>query len=303
VTSIFEEYDLVFASCLKSAAVDNELLAPLLLENALVPASREIEKVKIDKDVLTNASIARVAAMGFAEVEDVHTGDAICAMLHARHGVLVVMDRTLKVEEAFFASMNGKAGTEQLRTAILATLPIAACPKSLDESVQLLGNIGKSALLAYCGAGPSGAFKIVRSWLVTMQSGRAPAFTEAASSAFIDAVKARLAYFCRNEASSGSDAAALTGKAALYSMFSKAKAKFAKDPKALTLEDVHPFVIYRWLLDKTKWQQVQEWTDGVMASCGISLKVDTPLAKMSSEKEGKALKVGDAESVVDSYFS
>lgn len=190
---------------------------------------------------------------------------------------------------------------------MLECLPTPDKPTDLATSIQLLENMGKTEVFAFCGLGLAGQHKTLLSWLSSMRHGRGPQFGTGALGDFMTRARGCIANFARwpQGASGSSTDSPKFGKEAIKTIFTEVSAK-AKDDSdiGITLVDVRPLQVFNFLLDDDDAKVVAAWTDQILAAAGlVATGTHGEVAPPAPKRRRVGKKGQDARgSVVGGYF-
>lgn len=263
VCTVYEEYCLKVDAYVRGLAVDLGVLPPLLCENSLVPVPplRAVNTVA--------ASVVAVNKKAREAVEELLRGKVQSAfvvqtILQEKKNIIRQLDRSFRLEIAFFASVSGPIAELRLRDEVLKVLPTLTQQKSTTETITLLRHLGNQKLLEFVGVGLQATFRSVISIIEAIDLGKPPAFDGSVLSPFMAAVMDQVALFCRIERSSGAKDQRKTyvGKEAAVKIHEELLAKESAKV-SISLNDLKPLIPFTWLVDATVTSDIKKWTNAV----------------------------------------
>lgn len=305
VNTLMEQCSLCLMACVKGMAVRAEALSPLFVENQLVSDSAA-KGTTVAPEVLKEAVAARQACLKLLDGADEVTGEAIMRAMTSRRIALISLDPTFKIEEAFWAHLNGDGGVALVQSRILACLPDDKVEKTPEQSAQELDNLGKTGVFAFSGLGVVGQMKIVEEWVGNMKNGRGPGFKDNCDGSFLQMARQRFSYFARfPEGQVKKGEKKVSGKVAVDAIFADVKLKSGDECKNLTLANLRPLAIFDFLLDVDQRKDVETFTNKVIERIGTGASA-AAAAKASAESAPKRRKMSQGKdpraALVAGYF-
>lgn len=205
---------------------------------------------------------------------------------------LVAIDSNWKTDHMWMISMIGDAGEMRLMRLCLAKFPTEAIKRTLTEVYKDVKTLQVSSLAKFCIARAQGHLQSVFDVLSLMVSGKSPGVS-GTSTQLMTKVFAALPYLIRVDF----DGRELFGQRAVETIL---KNLMALGVPKLSVNDIEPVVVYRWLLkpdDQQKAlglqadasQHVKAAVGGNFASAGGEAASSSGSAKGSKRgiKEGK----------------
>jgi hypothetical protein len=261
VSTAYDEYSLIVNATVRGAAVECGILAPLFCENDLVPPSAAgAPKLQVEKSVVDTNAAARHAAEELMRSK-VHSGLVIVSTLEEHRLLLLQLDRSFRLEIAFFASVSGDGAERRVRDEVLKVLPKAAALRTTTQVLDSLVVLGKAKLLEFCGVGLQATFRSVVGIVEAIAAGKPPAFDGTNLSPFMAAILEQMALFCNLEDDPGPEGApeVLLGKVAATKMYTQLLAKHAAKQK-ISLLDLKSLVPFTWLVDAKVTDDIKKWS-------------------------------------------
>lgn len=243
-------------------AVDLGLLPFVGCEAQLVE-QRKKPAVNMDASCVAACKRARETAIGLLRGVEDDCGAAVVACLRKKAQIMYSLDKWWTVEFVLLESHVGEKGEQRLKDRIFASLPSAAVPKTVTESVKMLSAIEGSALLSFVGVGMASVFDRIFEWVKAIVGDRPPAF-QGDTSDFLAQVKARLGHFCmfpKPEPEEGF----VFARSAVAEHYKQAVELAAKPGDALRLTNLTPLHVFGWLLNPEEAKHVKDWTDAEYA--------------------------------------
>lgn len=308
VNSIMEQYTLQVGAVVRTIAVDSGDLPALLVEDELVPPVVTKSSAKVAPDILNEAKAARSAAGKILDALEEVTGEEIAKLLAHKRMVLVGIDPTFKVEEAFWAGLAGERGTDAVQASILACFPDGVeTLYDIADTAGRLACLGKSKVFDFCGRGIAAKFTTIQSWVRSMQAGRSPSLDDGCDGPFLNSVRHRLGNFAKYDTTDKDGAITkVVGKKAIDKVFESVHTKKSAGP--LSLSDVRLLHIFSFMLDEEQKAVTHTWTEEIIAgdtNAASSSSAAATKNKKGAPKRNAAKKSGpdSRDKVVAGYFS
>jgi hypothetical protein len=199
VASTFDEYTLNVDALVRGADVGNGVIPPILCENLLVLGrAPDAPKVVVDKAMLEANITARQAVVELMQGK-VENGDVITTTLEEHRMLLLQLDRSFRLEIAFFASVIGERAERRLLDEVLAVLPTEAAPRTPAQVLSSLDALGRNKLVEFVGLSLQATFRSVVNIVQTISRQQAPALDGSHLSPLMVAIMSRLALWCVSE--------------------------------------------------------------------------------------------------------
>jgi len=165
---------------------------------------------------------------------------------HAK--VLLELDEAMALEIAYISAMVTDKGAAVAEDHLLGLLPasVADTKELKDVRADLASWIG-SPFFPCISAQAQGAARMLQDCIQRMSGGFSPFEDVQSLSPFLVKVSQRLPNFVRFEVRVKDKVKVFAGRAALHNMVAHVKAQHASGQE-ITLKDVEPFVVYKWLL-------------------------------------------------------
>jgi hypothetical protein len=299
--SYLDYFNSMTVACVKGVAVDINVLKPCLCEDDLVSQPRPPLKIAIELDLLIEAKIARTQVAEWAlELEDM-TGESIQNMFRSKLGMLKAIDKHVIIEDAFFSAMCGDSGHTMFKKSVLQCLPGEFNHMTWQASRAQLEKLVATPFAKYCGKGLLSQSHTILAWLRSGEAGRAPQ-CGSLTAEFLVTARTAMANFLVHIVDIGVEE---VGKTALDSIFRELSAFCEKDGKP-TLQQLKPFVMFKWLLDPSQDTLAQKWTDLALLA-GAKPAIVVPAVEPPAKKRRAKAQTADFEEtvskqVVASYF-
>ncbi|CAE8622777.1 unnamed protein product [Polarella glacialis] len=261
--SFLQEWAIHVEALVRTVAVDLGQLPKLWREDDLVEKPRPQWAITIEASLIKDVSLARTTVIELL-ASDVATGETIRRLLKAKQALTKQIDRRFKIEDSFFENVVGEFAEVRLQRATLACLPDHSCQRafSIEECLQKLNNMADSKLVQYCGSGPAATVTGVRTFVLAIRSGRAPAFPERSDTDFLVKVKTALGELCvfqKPASSDGAQVSLIAGPAV------KAHYMFVVEFKgSITCAHLKPMQQFAWMLLPDERAQTDKWYKELM---------------------------------------
>ena len=305
VSSLIEHFNCCIFAKIREVAMDLGYVGGMLCENDLVPLQGLYKTVAMDQDMVKDIAAARSVATAFFDGIEPCNGETVMKILAGKRSITSSIDPTFKIEETFFAAMQGDHGAKHAHARMMTCLPSALETKTVAQSLQALENLAKTELFTFVGLGVLGQYNTIKQWLSAMKNNWPPQFAAVLTGDFMQAVRLRMADFCIRLSSGASTDLPLRGKDAIAAIFKDVGQKHATPNTTLDLADLRPLQIFSWLLEETEKTTTDAWTAEVMQSTLKSKgfkKDDDELNAKKAKTTGKGPK-HSTETLVDGYFN
>lgn len=163
--SILDVFQTRLWAFLKTVAIVSGQLAELYCEKEL-SLGAVTAGTKVDEGILAPARAARKTATGYIENGEINS-ELIKDIFKRKGQFLLRLDRTFRVEIAFFLGACGAGGEGRCHEAILACLPDSSGVSAVEDALGKLQSISMGKLVAWCGAGMLATVQAVLKYVCT----------------------------------------------------------------------------------------------------------------------------------------
>jgi hypothetical protein len=292
------------SAAIKTIAVEHGLLPQMSVEADVDPKKVNVAKDRpeIAAELLQSFEITRALMDTEALKTTLATPALWSEFFHNKRGMWFLQDPTFELEIQHVRNLAGPLGGKLLVRQALAMLPTAE-NNYMSYSVVAINLRKLEAQKAWLFAAPAarGIVTAILEIVVAMERGEGPSKSKFPAGTDMEAVGARLAFFCHSDpmAAAGSDDDRVLGaKAAAMNL-----KKLSKVIQDKTLSDLSPVTnseVFRWLLSdpdaeiltklgKEAYGMVLARVPGAK-SAGLSDAMDVMVAAASSAKAAKASK-------------
>lgn len=265
--SLLDEASLRIVAFVKSCAVDvvgeeqEAPLPPVFCELALAPKATNVREVEASLCVAWK--VARHCANGLVDEAFQDNADQILQALDKKQGVLLQMDSTFKLEEAFFRHMAAAGSARRLEASVLEKMPNTTGLHSAQQCLADLQEVRQSRLYTFCGAESQSSLNIAMELVQSIAQNRLPTVSVCKGSSFKAEVLNRLAYFAHWEPAqpAGSDdkVGTLNGADAMEKHYLGMVARMALAGATVTMEELNIFHTFNWLLSAEQQAEHNKW--------------------------------------------
>jgi hypothetical protein len=286
VHSHYDRWELLVEALIRTVAVENGLITPLWAEAELSPIVPPAVALTVDPDLLAATIRARKAASEFLPTAKDQTALRITQVLDRRFAALLHHDRHFGIERDFQLAHTGAGSDVRMSELILQALPDVGRDFELDQSLQILSNLGATRFMTFVGADVKAKYHTTVEFVTSLKEKSQPNFAHVTMTPFLTSVQNALARFAKHDVPAASTAAGVTlyGIQALQAKINnftreEAAAKASKPPLKVAIEysRILEVEMFGWLLLKIHTDELKR------------LKHASTLSKMSVGKANTAL--------------
>lgn len=253
VNSVAQQVALAVAADWKSRAVLEHSLPPFWAEELLFPTLPPPVPVAarvVSPDLVCAAALARKEADRCFKEEDGNSGALVWSALKPKTVKQLAVDCEFTVECLLMEAICGDGSASQLVARMLAMLPSASKPTTVEDCLQGLTSLTHSPLYRLAPKAAQTKVSIVMNWLSRILEGRPVGIEVDVKDDVWSGICERLPYFVsvRRSAGSSGNATDLVGKVAVEALLAAALAKHGDS--GCTPEDIVSLRVWMYLLDE-----------------------------------------------------